>query len=153
MRREVGMIGGAGMVLVASVASGSQPIKINSDLIRAMIMVESGGDDRAVGDKNLQHKAYGCLQIRQPFVDDVNEIKGTKHRAQECLGDRELSLWLFHRYMERYATRKRLGREPTSQDIARIHNGGPNGYRLKSTLSYWRKVEKALEAVRREKKK
>ena len=37
-------------------------------------------------------------------------------------------------YMGRYATPERLGRQPTDEDIARIHNGGPNGYRLDSTL-------------------
>ena len=49
-------------------------------------------------------------------------------------------------YMKRYATPRRLGREATMQDIARIHNGGPNGYKKQATLKYWKKVEKILNA-------
>ena len=48
-------------------------------------------------------------------------------------------------YMNRYATEARLGRKPTNEDIARIHNGGPNGYKKESTLKYWKKVEKCLQ--------
>ena len=46
--------------------------------------------------------------------------------------------------MKRYATEKRLGRPVTQEDIARIHNGGPNGYKKKSTEKYWQKVKKVL---------
>ena len=46
--------------------------------------------------------------------------------------------------MKRYATRARLGRSPTDQDLARIHNGGPNGYKNPATLGYWQKVKKYL---------
>jgi hypothetical protein len=53
--------------------------------------------------------------------------------------------------MKKYATAKRLGRAPTVEDIARIHNGGPNGYKktaiteaeklkLKNLDKYWAKV-------------
>ena len=38
-----------------------------------LIAVESGGDPNAVGDKHLTNKAYGVLQIRQPYLDDVNQ--------------------------------------------------------------------------------
>jgi hypothetical protein len=30
------------------------------------------------------------------------------------------------------------------QSLARIHNGGPKGYKAKGTLKYWKKVERAL---------
>lgn len=109
-------------------------------LIKALIHVESGGDDNAIGDKNLAQKAYGCLQIRQPCIDDA--LPG--HKAQECLGNRELSIKVFNLYMKRYATAKRLGREPTNEDKARIWNGGPYGYRKISTVAYWNKVKLLL---------
>ena len=48
--------------------------------------------------------------------------------------------------MHRYATVERLGREPTLEDIARIHNGGPNGFKKSSTDAYWAKVKKQLES-------
>ena len=46
--------------------------------------------------------------------------------------------------MSRYATAQRLGHAPTDEDIARIHNGGPNGYKNPATLPYWEKVKKYL---------
>ena len=31
--------------------------------------------------------------------------------------------------MQKYATKARLGHEPTVEDVARIHNGGPDGWK------------------------
>ena len=49
-------------------------------------------------------------------------------------GSMEYSERVIQAYMNRYATKARLGRKVTDQDIARIHNGGPNGFRNSSTL-------------------
>ncbi len=110
-----------------------------ASLIDALIMVESGGDDNAVGDKTLVHKAYGCLQIRQPYMDDVNVALGTSYRAQDCLGNRGLSVKAFSAYMSRY--------EPngTDEQKARCHNAGPGWRRnLALTDAYWAKVKRLL---------
>jgi len=115
-----------------------------SKLIQAMIQVESQGNDYAIGDRLLKKKAYGCLQIRQPAVDDINRIFGTKYKAEQMLGNRALSIWCFERYMEIYATAKRLGRPVTDEDRARIWNGGPNGYKSLATVGYWKKVKAKL---------
>ncbi len=117
----------------------------DSKLITALIEVESRGNDFATGDNHLSNKAYGCLQIRQPCVDDVNRVYGTKHKAEDCLGNRELSVWICEKYLQIYATEKRLARNPTDEDMARIWNGGPNGWKKSSTDAYWVKVKKALK--------
>lgn len=113
-------------------------------LVDALIQVESGGNDNAIGDHHLSQKAYGCLQIRQPCVDDVNELKGTNYKAQDCLGNRNISLFIFENYMSLYATEKNIGRKVTDEDKARIWNGGPSGWKRTSTLPYWEKVKKIL---------
>lgn len=122
-------------------------------LPEAIILIESGGNTQAVGDKHLTQRAYGPLQIRQPLADDLNrfyapEIKKRwgkkKLRAEDFLGSRELSVWAWDRYTGHYATRERLGREPTDEDRARIWNGGPNGWRKPSTKKYWRKVKSRM---------
>lgn len=116
----------------------------------ALIKVESSGNDYAIGDTNLEKKAYGPLQIRQPYVDDVNATFGTKHRAEDCLGNRKLSIDIKDKYMSIYATEKRLGRPVTDEDRARIHNGGPNGWKNDgtklaiATKAYWERVKKYL---------
>ena len=46
--------------------------------------------------------------------------------------------------MQKYATAARLGHDPTVQDIARIHNGGLNGYKMDATVHYWESVKARL---------
>jgi hypothetical protein len=95
--------------------------------IAALIQHESSDNDWEIGDKELKYPAYGCLQIRQPCVDDVNKRLGTHYLATDCLGNRKLSLLIFQTYMEIYATKERLGHPPTAEDMAKIWNGGPSG--------------------------
>ena len=114
-------------------------------LLAALMIVESNGDLFAIGDKHLTAKAYGPLQIRQPAVTDVNNRFGTDFRAEDMLGNLELSKWVFRRYMDIYATETRLGREVTDRDRARIWNGGPNAWKTKGTAAvYWEAVRKVL---------
>jgi hypothetical protein len=44
--------------------------------------------------------------------------------------------------MQKYATKALLGHEPTVEDVARIHNGGPNG---------WKKTPRVLTAAEKKK--
>jgi len=117
-------------------------------LLQAIAMVESGGNDWAIGDRHLRQKAYGVYQIRQPMCDDYNLAHGTKHRAEEMLGNRQLSGEICRWYLTTYGSKKRLGHEPTLEDLARIQNGGPNGWKKSSTKGYWRKVAKQLKKER-----
>ena len=110
-------------------------------LILALIMVESGGNDFEIGDDG---KAYGCLQMHAAYVQDAAEYAGKDWVHEDAL-QRGVAIQIFEAYMDRYATPDRLGREPTAEDIARIHNGGPNGYKKKSTVKYWVKVKKQLD--------
>lgn len=113
-------------------------------LVEALSEVESGNSDWAIGDKHLEHPAYGRLQIRQPYVDDVNTRFGTTFKAQDCLGNANLSIVLYYLYMDIYATPERLGRPVTDEDKARIHNGGPNGWKMSATEDYWNRVKAVL---------
>ena len=115
------------------------------DLLDAIEWVESRGDANAVGHNG---RAIGAYQIQKIYVDDINrivELCGEKafsfywHRW-----DRDISRLMVDIYISYYATRKRIGREPTFEDMARIHNGGPDGWRKESTKPYWQKVKKRL---------
>jgi hypothetical protein len=127
----------------ASVALSAPAVSV-SPLINALMLVESGGGDGWIGDKSKVQKAYGCLQIRQPVVDDYNCWCKTSYRAEDCLNNRGLSVKICQVYLDHYAAICRLGHEPTDEDRARIWNGGPNGWRHSSTDSYWEKVRKHL---------
>ena len=125
------------LVAAAVVAGGVDgPSKAE---IAVHIQHESGGNDWAVGDHHLRQKAYGPLQIRQPVCDDINRHYGTHYRAEQCRGNRALSIRLAQAYWGIYATKKRLGRAPTALDRAGIWNGGPNGHRRVSTSKYRRR--------------
>src|SRR3990167_5891617 len=105
--------------------------KLNQTLIEMLLWAEVRGtlenhDDNAIGDKNLKNKAYGCMQIRAPYIKDA---LGDQHKAEDCLGNHELSMRAVEAYMKRYAHEKRLGYKPTLEDGTRIHNGGPEGYK------------------------
>ena len=111
-------------------------------LILALISVESNGDDNAIGDDG---KAYGCLQLHASYVADAAEYAGEDWTHLDAF-DRETSIDIMLAYMSRYATEARLGRPVTAEDVARIHNGGPSGWRKASTEDYWIKVKSVLEA-------
>jgi hypothetical protein len=127
-------------------SSTLQDILKKKTLVDALIQVESNGNDYAVGDVTLKDKAYGCLQIRQPVCDDVNKAFGTKYKSQDMLGNRELSIWVFTKYMEIY------GKNCTDEQKARMWNGGPSGkniphkyQKIETLLSqYWKAVKKYL---------
>ena len=77
---------------------------------------------------------------------DATEFSGLDGDYRNCY-DRKYAERIVRSYMKRYATEKRLGRTVNMQDIARIHNGGPNGYRKDSTLGYWKKVKIQLRKL------
>jgi len=106
-------------------------------LILILIQIESGGNDLQVGDDGL---AFGCLQMHSAYVQDAAEHAGENWTHEDAF-DRDKSIEIFMAYMDRYATKERLGRPVTIEDIVRIHNGGPNGYKKDSTIKYWKKFQ------------
>ena len=109
-------------------------------LILALIQVESSGNDLAVGDNG---KSWGCLQLQSAYVQDAAEYAKEDWNHFDAF-DRNKSIEIFLAYMARYATPERLGRPVTAEDMARIHNGGPGGYKKKATDKYWAKVRAEL---------
>ena len=61
-------------------------------------------------------------------------------------GSEQFSESVIRAYMCRYATVSRLGRTATNEDLARIHNGGPDGWRNSNTEGYWDKVSAQLSS-------
>lgn len=113
-------------------------------VIEKLIEVENPQRDvDAVGDQHLSNKAYGLLQIRQPYLDDVNQIAGTDYDIED-MKDPELAKWAAKVYLGHYGGvyESRTGNVPTLEIYGRIHNGGPNGWRKASTNSYVEKIER-----------
>ena len=116
----------------------------------AIKQVESSGNENAVGDNG---RSIGPLQIQRSYYNDAVErnpsLQSGKYAGytyENCKGPGsfEYSRAVAESYMNRYATEGRLGHCPTFEDMARIHNGGPNGYKMEATVKYWEKVNKIL---------
>ncbi len=111
-------------------------------LIDALIMVESMGNDSAIGDVNLGSPSIGVLQIRPVMVREVNrilKIKGTNHRFKlKDRFSREKSIEMFMVWYEFHH------KDDDYERISRNWNGGPKGHKSSQTKHYWEKVSKEL---------
>jgi hypothetical protein len=107
-----------------------------SNLISALIMVESSNNDLAIGD---QGRAIGCLQIHKAVVLDVNRITGSHYRHQD-MTNRVAARAVCQAYLTHY------GKGKSTEEQARIWNAGPQGHKKKqATEAYWAKVKKQLK--------
>ena len=111
----------------------------NALFMAALITIESGGNDLARGKDG----EVGSLQITRAVVVDVNRHCGTSFTLRS-MTNRSNAVAVASRYLWIYATPKRLGRPVNDEDRARIWNGGPNGWRMKSTLPYLKRYRKVV---------
>ena len=111
-------------------------------LLDAMCEVETNCDPTKVGEAN----EIGWYQILPDFwTDALEHDPSIGGEYEDVAKDKEYAEKVILAYWDRYATIKRLGRVPTDEDRARIHNGGPNGYKKEATIAYWSKVRKELD--------
>ena len=107
-----------------------------SNLISALIIVESSGNDLAIGDNG---RALGPLQIHRGVVLDVNRITGSHYRHQD-MTNRVQARAVCEAYL------KHWGKGKTTEEQARIWNAGPQGHKKKTaTQAYWLKVQRNLK--------
>ena len=106
-----------------------------SNLISALIIVESSGNDLAIGDGG---KAIGPLQIHKAVILDVNRITGSSYRHQD-MTNRAQARAVCEAYLRHY------GKGASTEQLARRWNGGPRGDTKTATEAYWAKVKKHLK--------
>ncbi len=115
-------------------------------LLEALIQVESKGNENAVGDKHLSRPSVGVLQLRPIMVREVNRIlKKHKVKKKYTLEDRyskEKSIEMFYIWQSYHHL------NDSDEVIARCWNGGPKGWKRKSTLHYWNKVQKEINNLK-----
>jgi len=116
------------------------------ETLAAIRMVESGDDPSAIGDGG---RAIGCYQVWENYWKDAVQFSGLGGNYRDCF-KRDYADRVVREYMKRYCTEKRLGRKPTWEDIARMHNGGPRavwatGKKKENLDRYVAKVKAQLE--------
>lgn len=114
-----------------------------ADIYEAIAYEESRGIDCAIGDDG---EALGRYQLHRIYVDDVNRIAKTNYTYDDRL-DAEKSLTMVKIYLDYYGKRYTAltGKPVTDEVMARIHNGGPDGFRKQSTVEYWNRVKESME--------
>ena len=115
------------------------------DLLEAIRIVESNNNPNAVGDSG---NAIGIYQIWEDYHTDACMAGNISGEYLDCY-DPVYAENVVVEYMKRYATERRLG-VVTPEKIARMHNGGPNGWKISATDKYWDKVEPIFERLRSE---
>ena len=118
-------------------------------LLEALIQVESQGNENAVGDKHLSRPSIGVLQIRPIMVREVTRIL-KKHKVEKkyTLEDRysrEKSIEMFYIWQAFHHA------DDSDEVIARCWNGGSKGWKRKSTLYYWSKVQIEINNLKSQK--
>ena len=112
-------------------------------LIEALIQVESRGKENCVGDLHLIVPSVGVLQIRPIMVKEVNRILAilgeNKRYKNKDRYSRQKSIEMFIIWRDFHH------KDDSNEIISRCWNGGPNGWKRKATLHYWKKVQKALK--------
>jgi len=106
----------------------SEPVNSFDRLVKAIVKVESKGDNEAF---NLAEQAVGAFQIRPIRILDYNQRTGKDYKIENCF-NYEVSKEIFLYYA------KSIG-YPDYETIARRWNGSG-----KTTLDYWEKVKKHL---------
>jgi predicted chitinase len=110
--------------------------------LNALHKVETSGKLGAIKGDN--GNALGPFQIWKGYYKDaVEKSKGKLNKNYSHVSDikyaREVVLWYFYRYAPKALE------NGDWEKLARIHNGGPNGYNKKQTIKYWIKVKKHLK--------
>lgn len=116
--------------------------KLLDILLPALMIVESGGDPAAIGDKGL---AIGAYQIHRAYwTDGTESLKVQWPYSDAYRADRAAKV--VRAYLLRYgrAYERKTGRKATLEVLARLHNGGPAGWKKHATVKYWKKVEKQI---------
>lgn len=104
-------------------------------LFNAIAQIES---DKGLTSQNV-------YQLKDIYIDDVNRIYGL-HLPYSIKFDRGLSEKAMRLYWTYYCGRyKRITGKPVTYEVlARIHNGGPDGFKKYATKKYWRAVSRLL---------
>ncbi len=107
----------------------SEPIDVYDRLIKAVVQVESVGDNMA---NNILEEAIGAFQIRPIRLLDYNRRTGNKYKMEDCY-NYNISKKIFLYYANQIGF-------PKYEKIAKNWNGSGE-----TTLEYWEKVKSHLE--------
>lgn len=126
--------------MLAVLTCTQSPPTIDQILDGIKMVESSGGKDKRDGDDG---KAIGPYQIHKSYwIDGIRILKVKwpyEYARQEQYARKVVKAYITH-YGKKYGW----------EAMIRIHNGGPNGHKKKSTLGYLRKVKVVIEEKEKE---
>lgn len=128
--------------LVFSLKAG-EIIELNPKFIEIIGKIESNNNDFAVGDKG---KAISRFQIWEIYYKDAKNYDKSINFSYSSLTNKNNAVKVMTAYLNRYA--REAVKNNDFEKLARIHNGGPLGYKKQSTIKYWQKFLANYEAKR-----
>lgn len=115
--------------------------EIDPNLIFAIAMTESSNCDHPNGS-NDYGRAKGRYQIKKIYWTDgckFLKVNWSWNDAYDQIRARKIVISYLEHYGRNY--KKITGEDPSYEVFAKIHNGGPYGWRKSSTEEYWTKVK------------
>ncbi len=119
----------AWFAVASAQAAAADPNDIER-LLDTIARVESHCDPEAVGDGG---RALGVYQIHRVYWEDGTRLLGVAWPYRDAT-DPKKARRVVKAYLLHYGNGKSL------IEMARIHNGGPCGYKKKGTMGYARKI-------------
>lgn len=113
-------------------------------LLPLLAQIESSNNPNAIGDGG---RAIGLYQIHNVYWTDGIEYMKVDWPYKRAY-DPKYAEQVVRSYLTRYGKHyeRVTGKKATLEVLARIHNGGPNGWKKKATLKYWQKIERLMDA-------
>ena len=111
----------------------AEAIRPYENLWQAVCKVESSGNPMAIGDLHLKDKSYGIAQVRRTRLTDYYQRTGINYSEKDMF-DPVKSKEVFMYYC--------IGTD--LERISRCWNGGAKGMDKKSTVKYWKLIQKQL---------
>lgn len=121
----------------------AQKYRLSEDFVMAIAEKESNMDPNAIGDRNLENKAYGIMQVRKTAMDDVNSTYGTNYTEQDLMdldpvAIAEVGVGYLAVARDRYGAN-------SFAEMAAMYNGGPNGPNNSAAVRYARDVLEIMQ--------
>jgi hypothetical protein len=128
------------LLLLGTPAESARRFWPQAQILAALRQVESGNrEDVADGDGGA---AIGPYQIHYVYWLDATAADQTLGGGYQDCRRRGYSTRVVTAYMRRYVPD--AWRRGEAETIARVHNGGPRGHRIRATLGYWQRVRQQL---------
>jgi len=128
------------LLILAMSAGGATPFTPPEKLLDAIEIKESSGRGAATPDGD-DGAAIGSFQIHRAYWTDAMKALGKNWPYSDARIPWKARA-ATRAYIRHYA---RAARRPDLEAMARIHNGGPVGYRKPVTVQYWREVRAIMK--------